>query len=383
MFQVKEQDRVSPMDPIRRRSAEEIRQEFLTISSHPILTQVLDAMPMICLLLNEERQIVFANIATAQFLGLEDRYALTGQRPGEALQCVHASEMGDGCGTTRYCRMCGAAQELRTKPEWGQSGHECRILRNHGMEALDLRVVAVPVVIDHRTFFVFTMTDIGHEKRRRVLERVFFHDILNTAGTIRGFSDLLSDKVEGTVRKQADLIKRLSTRLIEEIEAQRELRAAENNELEVRPTSIDAFALLEEIRQQYQNPPPARGRRLQLAPNKKKVILRSDPILLRRVLSNLVKNALEASQQEGTVLMGAEGKDGVVEFWVHNPEPMDPEVQLQVFQRSFSTKGTGRGLGTFGVRLIATKYLKGEVSFSSSPEGGTAFRVVCPKELIA
>lgn len=381
MFPMGETSRPREMDSERRQSPAEIKKTFLAISAHPLLTQLLDAMPMICLLLNQERQIILANKATLEFMGLEDRFALSGLRPGEALQCVHAFEEDDGCGTTVYCRMCGAAQALSGHNGSDEDGHECRILRNNGMDALDLRVSTVPVTVDGQTFIVFTMVDIGHEKRRSILERVFFHDILNTAGAIRGFSELLADRAEGESRKRIDLIKHLSARLVEEIEGQRELRAAENNELEVRPASITAHKLLEEIRLQYQGQPLAKGRTIHIAPGGNEVVLQSDPVLLRRVIGNLVRNALEATGDDGVVRIGTGTRDGAVEFWVHNSEPMDPDVQLQVFQRSFSTKGRGRGLGTFGVKLITENYLQGKVSFESSPEIGTVFRVTCPKAL--
>lgn len=353
---------------------------FLTISARPLLTDLLDAIPMICLFLNNVRQIVFANKATIQFMELEDRYALSGLRPGEALQCVHAFERDDGCGTTSYCRMCGAARALQNESCEDGDGYECRISRGNGMEALDLRVSAVPITIDGNPFIVFTMVDISHEKRRSVLERVFFHDILNTAGAIRGFTQLLTDRAEDNTKKHLEAINQLSTRLVEEIEGQRELRAAENNELKVRPATVNARRLLEEIRRQYQGQPFAKGRQIQIAPGEEQAILRSDPVLLRRVLGNLVRNALEASREDEVVLMGTDARDETVEFWVRNPESMDPDVQLQLFQRSFSTKGPGRGLGTFGVKLITENYLKGKVSFESSPERGTVFRITCPKD---
>ncbi len=50
---------------------------------------------------------------------------------------------------------------------------------------------------------------------------------------------------------------------------------------------------------------------------------------------------------------------------------MPEDARLQVFQRSFSTKGPGRGLGTYRIRLLTEKYLKGRVSFATGPEGTT------------
>jgi sensor histidine kinase regulating citrate/malate metabolism len=49
-----------------------------------------------------------------------------------------------------------------------------------------------------------------------------------------------------------------------------------------------------------------------------------------------------------------------------------------IFQRSFSTKGFGRGLGTYSIRLLTERYLKGSVSFTSSALSGTIFRVRYP-----
>jgi sensor histidine kinase regulating citrate/malate metabolism len=51
---------------------------------------------------------------------------------------------------------------------------------------------------------------------------------------------------------------------------------------------------------------------------------------------------------------------------------------LQIFQRSFSTKGAGRGLGTYSIKLLGERYLHGTVSFASSAEQGTIFQISLP-----
>ena len=57
---------------------------------------------------------------------------------------------------------------------------------------------------------------------------------------------------------------------------------------------------------------------------------------------------------------------------------MTREVQLGVFQRSLSTKGSGRGLGTYSMKLLTERYLKGHVSFTSTASGGTTFTIRIP-----
>ena len=54
---------------------------------------------------------------------------------------------------------------------------------------------------------------------------------------------------------------------------------------------------------------------------------------------------------------------------------MPEYVRAHVFQRSFSTKGSGRGLGTYGVKLLTESYMGGRVWFDSAAGEGTTFHV--------
>jgi signal transduction histidine kinase len=57
---------------------------------------------------------------------------------------------------------------------------------------------------------------------------------------------------------------------------------------------------------------------------------------------------------------------------------MPESVRLQVFKRSFSTKGSDRGLGTYSIKLLTENYLGGEVGFASEEGNGTTFWVKLP-----
>jgi len=104
----------------------------------------------------------------------------------------------------------------------------------------------------------------------------------------------------------------------------------------------------------------------------------SDETLLKRILGNLVKNALEATKEEGEIFIGCKLRDDELQFWVYNSDVIPHDVQLQIFQRSFSTKGEGRGLGTYSVKLFTERCLGGHVSFVSNKEDGTIFTVTIP-----
>ena len=75
-------------------------------------------------------------------------------------------------------------------------------------------------------------------------------------------------------------------------------------------------------------------------------------------------------------------KDNKLHFsYVHNDTTMPEDVQRQLFQRSFTTKGgLGRGIGTYSVRLFVERYLGGRVHFVSCEPEGTTFTVTLPRE---
>jgi signal transduction histidine kinase len=369
--------------PAERASRDKIQRECRYFSDLPMLRWLLDRVPINILILNRERQAVFANQGVLDFLGAADEQSVCGLRPGEALHCIHSSETEGGCGTTEFCKTCGAAKAILTSQKGKQSVQECRIIREKDQEPLDLRVWATPLTMDSEQFIFFAAVDTSHEKRRRALERIFFHDILNTAVGLRGFVELLEETY--TDPSQGDefrnMVHGLSERLIEEINAQRELNAAENNELSAHPETINSLELLQQIADMYKGHEVAQERHIQIDSGAQEVTFTSDPILLRRVIGNMVKNALEATQPDEVVTLGCEARDRGIQLWVHNPNFMAREVQLQVFQRSFSTKGAGRGLGTYSIKLLTERYLKGAVSFATSTQAGTTFRASYPMTL--
>jgi len=96
------------------------------------------------------------------------------------------------------------------------------------------------------------------------------------------------------------------------------------------------------------------------------------------VINNMIKNALEAIVREGRITIECiKNPEGIV-IRVHNPGIMSDTVKKQVFQRSFSTKGKGRGLGTYSMKLLGERYLGGKISFTTSKKKGTMFSLELP-----
>lgn len=344
------------------------------------LQTILDAVPDVVIALNRQRQIVFANRSALTLTG-RALTQLIGLRPGEALNCIHAYESEGGCGTTAFCSTCGAVHAILASQRGQADVQECRILVRDSNDALDLRVWAVPYQMNGERLTIFTIQDIRDEKRRSALERVFFHDVLNIAGALSFAVQIIRETKPAELQDLPELLNAMTEQLIEEIKAQRDLLNAENHELVVHPEAIAVEALLHALVESYRQHQVAQGRAIQLAPSAEPATIVSDPTLLRRVLGNMLKNALEATPVGGTVTVGYRPAGDEIEFWVHNPTAMPRDVQLQVFQRSFSTKGRGRGLGTYSMKLLSERYLGGRITFDSSPAAGTTFRATYPRTL--
>jgi signal transduction histidine kinase len=358
----------------------EVERQRALIEVCPLVAEILDEMLNFVLVLNRQRQAVFANKPLREFLAAHGIEGLIGKRMGSLMGCKHPPEAEGGCGATEACRRCGAAQALELALNGSQASRECRILSRSAGEELDLLVSAKPLRVNGEEFLLLSLLDISADKRREALERLFFHDIINTAGGVQGLLNLMESSEPGEIKTYLTPAAKASDRLVEQILSQKDLAAAERGELQPRSEEISSAEFLAEVAGLFAAHEVAKSKRLLVDPGCEDVRFRTDKTLLSRVIGNLAKNALEAEPPGAVVTLGCKKKEDGAVFFVHNPARMPDDARLQVFQRSFSTKGPGRGLGTYSIRLLTEKYLKGKVSFESGP-GGTVFTVEYPAAL--
>ena len=264
-----------------------------TLVADPLVNRLLDCLPDPTMILNSKRQIVLANERTLELLGAP-RDRILGLRIGEAIQCPRAHENPGGCGTTSGCRYCGAVRAIMNC----QTAHvadvqECRVeswLTGEPV-ALDLRVSAAPFCCQGEDFTVCVLHDITDEKRRQVLERIFFHDLLNSAGSLKAMAEMFGQLHGEEEKSVKQAIWNLSGQVVEEIRSQRDLVAAEAGDLAVTILDVNVSELLDRIYSQYAQSSAADNKQLILIPIKQQPVIWTDEVLLGRVLGNLIKNA--------------------------------------------------------------------------------------------
>lgn len=363
--------------PAERSPLPEVRALADDMKKAP-LTAALNAMPIPLIIINSCRQTVFCNSVFQSIAQSRDEHETLGLRPGEALGCVHANAHEGGCGTSKFCRDCGAASAIIKSLEGAAQTEECRILRHtpEFNEALDLQVFTSPFDYEDKKLIIFTVLDISHEKRRKNLEKIFFHDILNLTTGLSYASQLLCrSSTSKHINEQCLRIDNTVSQISDEIQAQRDVVRAEEGSLKIRPNPTSSLETLRRAWDIHSSNPLCSKRQLSISEDSEDIHFSTDSTVLLRSLGNSVKNALEASAQGEVITIGCRKEAQEVQFWVHNNSFIPEESQRQIFKRSFSTKGEGRGLGTYSMKLLVEKYLKGKVSFESTPEKGTTFYI--------
>jgi two-component system, NtrC family, sensor histidine kinase KinB len=109
-----------------------------------------------------------------------------------------------------------------------------------------------------------------------------------------------------------------------------------------------------------------------------------DVDMIRRVLINLLENAVKYTPPESVITIGAKEQDGVISIWVQDNGPgIPPEDRERVFDkfiRLHPEEGPkGLGLGLAFCRLAVEKH-SGQIWAESPEEGGACFKFTLPTE---
>ncbi len=106
--------------------------------------------------------------------------------------------------------------------------------------------------------------------------------------------------------------------------------------------------------------------------------LKTDPLYLQRILTNLSNNALQAMPNGGKLTICATQKSGRALISVSDTgEGIPQEVRNRLFTPLVTTKSRGQGFGLAVVKRL-TEALGGKVTFESETEKGTTFYIELP-----
>lgn len=369
--------------PARRAQQQEIETTIQLVAQSPVTTALLRSATSMMCILNEHRQIVATNAALLDSLDMTHSDDAIGLRPGEAMRCVHEGDHPAGCGTGPFCRACEAAIAIVASQTTGRPvERDCviSVVNRKGHERdLALSVRASPFELNGEHFTVFCMTDIGVQKLYEEFEHSFLHDLSNLAMALCASTQSLSHNDSEPANEKLNDLRDLAQRLSHAISVQRLLLSKDPSRHRVNWETVNIAEILRYLQRIATVHPCAQRKRYSVEVEPIAGELVTNSCLLERVLANMLVNAFEATEAGGEVHLKVDRTESVQRFAVHNASFITPAVAARIFHRHFSTKqGSGRGQGTYAMRLLAERLLQGKLGFCTDAEQGTTFFLELP-----
>jgi signal transduction histidine kinase len=205
------------------------------------------------------------------------------------------------------------------------------------------------------------------------------HDLRQPVHALSLYADWLATEPE----MARDIAPRIlqSTRAINELfDSLFDLTRIDAGNYKVRLQHVDVQQLFADMTLQFE--PVAAGKSLQLRTHARPTTIWADPVVLRRILGNLVSNALRHTHQGGVLLGLRHRRDMLVfEVW-DNGVGIAREHQQAIFQEFFRVsqhQGTEDSLG-LGLTIVSklTALMGYQLALNSQANKGSVFRVMLP-----
>lgn len=254
------------------------------------------------------------------------------------------------------------------------AGERCNIQFSTSKGEVQLLVRASVMQLGDRTVRILALNDIRNELDARELDswikltRVLTHEIMNSIAPISSLSETFlkrSDVIGTPLYDGIRAIHETSTGLISFVDSYRKFSSLQK-------PSPEPFYLLDLLHQVEGLTLVPENIALTLQIEPAELMLYADPNLIRQVLINLIKNAVQAiGGHKGRIHVRAySSADEHVFVYVSNDGPAIPEAEAeQIFVPFFTTRSEGSGIGLSLSRQIM-KLSGGTISLLRSGTNG-------------
>jgi len=231
------------------------------------------------------------------------------------------------------------------------------------------------------------------EHIREDVHRMMRHDLRSPLIGIVGIAGLLlkDDNLTEKQRKSTTMIQDLGERMLGFIDRTRDLFQMEGGNYRLIPQEVDLLGLLRRIEKTLESLTLKKktgfsySLRGQVCGQNAEYMISGEEALLEVMFANLIKNAIEASPEGGTVSVSIGTTQRYAKTYhfidIHNMGVVPLDVR-ETFFDSYTTSGKegGTGLGTHSARLVAQTH-QGDISFTTSDKEGTHRRIHLPEKI--
>jgi signal transduction histidine kinase len=222
------------------------------------------------------------------------------------------------------------------------------------------------------------------EALKETLTQTLVHDLKNPLAAVLGNLELMERRVEEPALNLVRRSKAAAWRMHQMILNLLDIGALEEGKLFLHPEPLDAALLARKACQEMEATAASRGVAVTVHGEEGRALLRGDSAVLRRVVDNLLANALEHSPSPGTITTTVTACDEGIEIAVQDQGPGVPESfrdrifeKFQRLEHRRSVPGSNRGLGLTFCRLAVEAH-GGTIWVDDAPGGGAVFRALLP-----
>jgi NtrC-family two-component system sensor histidine kinase KinB len=265
------------------------------------------------------------------------------------------------------------------------------VLHNADSGKVPIEVHARRVEFEAADSIQWTVQDLTERKEldslRDDLASMIYHDLRSPLGNITGSLSMLSGLTgeNENARSMLEVATRSTDRIQRLVDSLLDLNRLESGHPLTSQRSVEPKQLVQNAVRDVT--PAAASRsgaiRVQVADGLPRLWV--DPDMMRRVLINLLENALKFSSAETDVEIGARRQDSCVEFWVQDHGPGIPVSErkriFEKFRRLKDTVNRSRGLG-IGLAFceIAVRAHGGTIRVEGDEGKGSRFVIALPAE---
>jgi len=226
------------------------------------------------------------------------------------------------------------------------------------------------------------------EQERRHLVNMFAHDLKTPVVGMGGLVRRLRQEKAGPltpdqaayleiIDKEMRHLEKLITNFLEFVRLDLHILTPMPSALQVENECQEVMALLQPLAE-------AKGIQLQAEYPQAILVIQADPLLFRRVLENLVENAIKYSPPKTMVTLEVRDQGTEVLFTVRDQGPgIPPEDLPHLFELYYRGAGAEKERG-FGVGLATVKRIieahRGRIWLDSRPGRGATFSFTLPRE---
>jgi PAS domain S-box-containing protein len=261
----------------------------------------------------------------------------------------------------------------------GQNGRRELLCRGTPMYSHEGTRVGAVVVFDDVTDLIQAQKNAAWGEVARRLA----HEIKNPLTPIQLSAERLQLKLSTKLGEgDADILQRSTRTIVQQVEAMKEMvdDFSEYAKTSKKQTvNIDLYALVQEVLGLYTL---KSGVVVQAEQDKKRLCIDGDPISIRQVLHNLLKNALEATEGHGRIEIdmrrAQKNNSDFIELGFFDDGPGIKEEQIeQIFEPYVTTKARGTGLGLAIVKKIIEEH-GGAIWVDTRRKQGAGFIIHLP-----